>query len=92
MGSVPLSNVKGSTHFDSREEDIPEVDDPLWESPTSPAVSLLLFLATPRTIIEVVAWGKEARLTQTMTKNVLAWLSCKDKVEFDSSSQKWKAR
>lgn len=63
----------------------PPCDDPFWETEVKP---LFEFLSSPRTLKELFSWGR-MRYTQMHIRQMLAWLSVMDRIDFDGRTGKW---
>jgi hypothetical protein len=68
---------------------IPPLGEKVWEVP---AASLLEYLETPRDISDIMAWGSadERSYNKVFTKNLIAYLSCNGKIDFDPVSGVWR--
>lgn len=64
----------------------PPLGDLCWIKPSE---SLFAYLEIPRSIPEIIAWGKERGMGASLAKSVLAYLSCHGKVDYDSSKGVW---
>jgi hypothetical protein len=67
---------------------VPSVSDPYWTRLVEPM--LLLIGQSPRSIVEIIAWGKQAGVVPMMTKNMLAYLSFHGSVEYDEIFRRWR--
>jgi hypothetical protein len=65
---------------------IPAVRDPMWERIVPP---LFAYLATPRTIDEILEWGFRDERSTARINNMLAYLSFNGRARYDKPSARW---
>ena len=65
---------------------IPPANSLFWERVT---LDLLRYLSSPRNMEEIHAWGKEHDYSNSMSKNMIAWLSFTGKIHNDRQTQNW---
>ena len=89
---IPVDRWPGPEAFRRKDLDFKRLDVPPARSPAWAVVTLPLFALLrerPRTIDEVVAWGREQGHTGALTRHLLAWLSFRDLVHHDADSRTW---
>jgi len=73
--------------LDFKRFNVPRVSDSWWVDATA---LLLTFFKKGRTVDEVVAWGRQQRISDCMIRHMLAWLSFNNVVRYDEEIELWK--
>lgn len=67
---------------------LPNACDPAWEKWSAP---LLVFLHSPRNWPKLFAWAKEHHVSRWTVRQLVAYLSFTDRVDWDDTKRSWQA-
>ena len=87
MPFAPFHQTKEPLGHYFKRFNVPRVSDSWWVDATA---LLLAFFKKGRTVDEVVAWGRQQRISDCMIRHMLAWLSFNNVVRYDEEIELWK--
>ena len=70
---------------------IPDCNASYWEVVTRPLLEKLK-RGTGETATEILKWGKHKKLTMMLSRNLIAWLSFRGLIAFDTVKGVWIAQ
>ena len=71
-----------------KQDNVPAARDPSWEPLTAPLLRYVQ--AQPRSIDDIVTWGRSQGHTGSLIRHMLAWLSFNDKVVYNVATSLWR--
>lgn len=70
--------------------DIPDLDNPIWESATAALLAKIEISNGAMTIDDIVAWSTSNGDSGSVIRHKLAWLSVKNRVTYDPQRKVWR--